>query len=204
VNETISGDRSGDRAGDLVAFFKLFSEVDRLRIAGLLAVRQRTPDELAAELRMLPGTLAHHLRLLQDAGFVAETRGGAYEFQTKTLEQIARRALADLSPHPDIAREDADSFERKVLADFSGPDGKLKSLPSQQKKLMAVLNHTSHLFEPGLRYPEKQVNVILSQLFDDTASLRRALIDYHFMERKSGIYWLVETVPRPAEDSAHG
>ena len=195
---------AGNNLDDPVAFFRLFSEVDRLKIAGLLAVRKRTADDLAAELGLLPGTLAHHLRLLQDAGFVVAGDDGVYEFQTRMLEQAARRVLSGLSARPDIARDDADAFERKVLADFSGLDGRLKSLPSQKKKLMAILNHASHLFEPGVRYPEKQVNAVLSQLYHDTASLRRALIDHHFMARQAGIYWLVDAPAQPPEDSSHG
>ncbi len=49
-------------------------------------------------------------------------------------------------------------------------------------------------FEPGVRYEEKQVNEILSSYSEDTATLRRGLIDHKMMTRKAGggEYWLLE------------
>jgi len=49
-------------------------------------------------------------------------------------------------------------------------------------------------FEPGVRYPEKQVNQMLSRFSDDTALLRRTLVDFHFMDREGGggEYWRID------------
>lgn len=46
-------------------------------------------------------------------------------------------------------------------------------------------------FEPGTRYTEKQVNLILGKRHADTAGLRRYLVDEGFMEREGGggRYW---------------
>jgi len=79
-----------------------------------------------------------------------------------------------------------------VLSDFMQTDGRLKALPSQEKKLLAVLRYLVRLFDMGTRYTEKQVNEILKPVFADTASLRRYLVDYQFMERMSGEYWVKE------------
>jgi hypothetical protein len=84
--------------------------------------------------------------------------------------------------------------ERKVLADFMTPDGRLKHLPAQQKKCEMVLRHISHIFEPGQRYSEKQVNQMLLRFNEDTAALRRGLVDYHFMARQAGVYWRCDDV----------
>jgi hypothetical protein len=54
-----------------------------------------------------------------------------------------------------------------------------------------VLRHLVREFEPGRRYPEKQVNAQLGRYHADTASLRRALIEYRLMQRAGGVYWLV-------------
>jgi hypothetical protein len=49
------------------------------------------------------------------------------------------------------------------------------------------------VFEPGARYPEKQVNEILSRFNEDTARLRRNLVDFKLMARQGGggEYWRV-------------
>jgi hypothetical protein len=82
---------------------------------------------------------------------------------------------------------------RKVLCDFITPDGRLKDFPAQQKKLEAILRCVVQIFSPDIRYSEKEVNQILSRFHEDTAHLRRSLIEYKLMEREGGgEYWRVE------------
>ena len=59
---------------------------------------------------------------------------------------------------------------------------------------LVLLKYLTRAFEPGQRYTEKQVNEILLRYNEDTALLRRDLVDYKFMEREGGgkSYWLVE------------
>jgi hypothetical protein len=49
-------------------------------------------------------------------------------------------------------------------------------------------------FDVDKRYSEKRVNEILSQYYDDTATLRRELVGYGLMQREGGggEYWRVE------------
>ncbi len=81
------------------------------------------------------------------------------------------------------------AFEQKVLRTFFSADGRLKDLPSQPKKQWLVIRQIASKFEPDTQYTEPQVNEILRALHADFASLRRALIDFHFLERKDGLYW---------------
>ena len=50
-------------------------------------------------------------------------------------------------------------------------------------------------FEPDMRYTEKQVNEILKNYSDDTATLRRGFIEYKMMQGEGGggQYWRTET-----------
>jgi hypothetical protein len=41
-------------------------------------------------------------------------------------------------------------------------------------------------FQPGVRYSEKKVNQILSRYSDDTAQLRRSLVEFGLMNREGG------------------
>ena len=84
-----------------------------------------------------------------------------------------------------------DGYDRKVIGDFTRPNGSLKEIPAQRKKLEAILRYVVRDFEPGKRYSEKQVNKILSRYHEDTASLRRELVGAKLMEREGGggEYW---------------
>jgi hypothetical protein len=89
---------------------------------------------------------------------------------------------------------DRGSFDRKVLATFTGPDGRFTAFPTQEKKFLVLLRHVLRDFEPGVRYSERKVNTILSRYSDDTARLRRSLVEYGFMDREGGgrDYWRKE------------
>jgi hypothetical protein len=89
---------------------------------------------------------------------------------------------------------DLDAYDRKVVSDFTNPNGRLKTIPAQRKKLDAVLRQVVKAFEPGTRYSEKQVNEILSRFHDDTATLRRELVGSKLMQREGGggDYWRME------------
>jgi hypothetical protein len=43
------------------------------------------------------------------------------------------------------------------------------------------------------RYPEREVNEIISRHHPDYASLRRALVDHGLMARDAGTYWRLPT-----------
>ncbi len=76
-----------------------------------------------------------------------------------------------------------------MLERFLTPDGRLRSIPSKQAKLLVVLDHLVQSFELGEVYTEAQVNEILRRSHDDVASLRRYLVDHEFLSRREGLYW---------------
>ena len=84
-----------------------------------------------------------------------------------------------------------DAYDRKVLNAYMTSDGKVRDFPSQQKKLEVIMRHVAQAFEPGQRYTEKQVNEMLARFNEDTAQLRRSLIDFGLMQRQGGggDYW---------------
>ena len=182
---------------DLLQFFKAMADENRLKIIGLLARESYSGEVLAELVGVKPATVSHHLAKLAEAGLVSARMDGhakLYTLRLDALHAMASRLLApgtlpaEAAPDPS-AGQALDAFDRKVLADFMRPDGSLKQIPVQQKKLQAVLRHMVREFEPGRRYPEKQVNALLSRYHADTASLRRALIEYRLMQRAGGVYW---------------
>ncbi|MFN8499033.1 MAG: DUF2087 domain-containing protein [Anaerolineae bacterium] len=81
-----------------------------------------------------------------------------------------------------------EDFEQKTLRDFV-VNGRLKTIPSQEKKREVILRYLADLFEPQREYPEREVNAILRDVHPDAASLRRYLVDSHLMQRDHGVYW---------------
>lgn len=73
-----------------------------------------------------------------------------------------------------------------------GPDGPIEHFPAKEKKRLAILRHVAKYFDPAATYSEKEVNAILKRFYDDYVLLRRYLIDYGFMDRKTdgSAYWV--------------
>jgi hypothetical protein len=59
----------------------------------------------------------------------------------------------------------------------------------KQTKRRIVLERIALEFEPGRRYDEAEVNVIVGAFFNDHAALRRYLVDEGFLDRDHGVYW---------------
>ncbi len=178
---------------EMVLFFKALADASRLKILGLLAQRPYSGEELAALLDLKAPTVSHHLSKLAEAGLVSARAEGYYSVYQ--LEEDALKQIRLLFPSQDLAAAaadvDLDSYDRKVLADYTRPDGSLKTIPAQRKKLEAVLRHVARAFEPGKRYTEKKVNEVLAGFNDDTATLRRELVGSGLMQREGGggDYW---------------
>ena len=180
---------------ELLAFFKALSDANRLKIIGLLANGPQTVEALAAALQLSASTVSHHLARLAEIDLVyarTESYYSLYHLNLKTLEASAQRLL-NRELLPQLAAEaDTAAFDRKVVCDFSLPDGSFKTLPAQRKKLDALLRHAVQVFTPGKHYPEKQVNEMLARFHADTATLRRELVGSRLMERQNGEYWRIE------------
>ena len=69
-------------------------------------------------------------------------------------------------------------------------------LMTMAQALLRYLAET--VFEPGVSYPEKEVNQRLALLHPDVASLRRYLVDLHFMARTRGVYRLEPATSWPS------
>jgi hypothetical protein len=70
-------------------------------------------------------------------------------------------------------------------------DGRLTVMPRSGRRRQLVLEQVVQLFEPGRRYPEVEVNLILRQVWDDVAALRRYLVDAALLDRAEGVYWRI-------------
>ena len=182
---------------DLLVTLKALSDASRLRIVGLLAARPYAVEELADDLRLAPGTVVHHLKRLAAAGLVeARPRRPYVEYSLKLdrLQSVGRmldemeRAIEERESLPGPDGQALPAFEAKVLRSFI-VDGRLVSIPAQDKKKLVVLTYLrEHCFPEDRPYPEKEVNQRLALLNPDVAALRRYLVDAKLMTRQGGVY----------------
>lgn len=174
-----------------------------MKIVGLLAQQEYTVEQLAAILGLGPSTVSHHLTRLARAGLVsarAESYYNYYRLEKGALEETAARLLSEealLAAAVNATAQrgkavKADDYAQRVLHNYLLPDGRLKTIPAQRKKLEVILRHIVQGFEPGMRYSEKTVNQMLSRFHADTASLRREMVGLRLLEREKGEYWRVE------------
>jgi len=181
---------------DLVAFFKALADANRLKIVGLLAQQPYSVEQLAVILDLRPSTVSHHLSKLADVGLVsarADSYYNVYKLEEKKLQQT-RQMFSQQDLAAVVKDVDLDAYDRLVVENYSTPAGRLKTIPSQRKKLEAVLRYVVQVFELEVRYSEKQVNEMLSRFHEDVASLRRELIGCGLMQRASdgAEYWRVK------------
>jgi hypothetical protein len=180
----------------LVLVLKALSDPSRLRIAGLLAERGRTVDELASAVRIAPRAVARHLDLLVGAR-LAEARPGlrpiVFTLRIDTLHEVGR-LIAELVGAADARQAAADLAagrdpeEAKILRAFI-VDGRLETIPAQERKRAVVLRYLrDEVFTEDRSYPEKEVNQRLALFNPDVASLRRYLVDGGLVSRAAGIY----------------
>jgi hypothetical protein len=144
----------------------------------LAAVRARTGLELRAA--------AKAVQRFVDVGLVVAGDDGTLHLLGEAFA-LAARAEAERAPRSSEHDDEPDDVAR-VLRVFVR-DGRLTSIPTVHSKRLVVLDWLSQRFEPGRRYSEKVVNLMLAQVHPDTAALRRYLVDDDFMARADGEYW---------------
>ena len=182
---------------DLLRFFKVLGEPNRLKIVGLLARRPHTVEDLGRQLGVGVSTVSHHLSRLADAGLVtarAESYYNLYSLRTEVLSAMAKTILHEAEQPRREESGELDAFEQKVIATFTGPDGRITAFPVQEKKFLVLVRYVLKAFEPGVKYTEKRVNQILKEYNEDTARLRRSLVEYKYMAREGGggKYWRID------------
>ena len=100
-------------------------------------------------------------------------------------------------PEPDITRV-LDALARNSSLSGFLRDGRIEAMPAKRSRRLLLLDEIAQAFEPGVRYPEREVNRVLGAMFSDYAALRRYLVDEQFLARAEGEYWRSGGQVRPS------
>jgi hypothetical protein len=166
---------------------RALADPERLSIAGTLARRDANADDLATAADITLERTRRHLNRLIAVGVVRlNDDRRTYRLDAETL----RWAAEQVGPPRDagLTLGDANEDEQMVLRTFFR-GGRLTEIPTKESKRRIVLERIALEFEPGVRYDEKTVNVIVGAFFNDYAAIRRALVDEGFLDREAGQYW---------------
>jgi hypothetical protein len=78
-----------------------------------------------------------------------------------------------------------DVEREKTIRAYMDETGSIKQFPAKEKKKIIVLREIANNFKPEQEYSEVEVNRILERIYEDFPTIRRALIEYGFMDRSA-------------------
>lgn len=174
-----------DRPLDAALLAGLLADEARRRVVASLVLGDSTIEGVRERTGLAARAAATAISRLVDAGLVLRADDGEGLFLLR--EAFGAAAMASASERTD-EHADAPAGSAAVLRAFVR-DGRLAAIPVQRAKLVVVLDRLAQEFEPGRRYPERQVNAILRRWHPDVAALRRHLVDEGFCQREAGVYW---------------
>lgn len=107
---------------------------------------------------------------------------------------LAASRAPDPAPAPSEEWTRAETEYRKSIARFMR-DGRVVGVPARRRARVFLLLHLISLFPAGRTCREPEVNETLSAVVDDWAFWRRELVEYGYLQRDAGLYWLPAEVP---------
>lgn len=174
------------RALDAATIVGALADDARRRSLAALELGATTVDEVVTATGLTHPEAAKALGRLVEVGLVVGDGPSLYvvgaAFRVAAREALARPVSDE---HADLPPE-----SRKVMQAFV-EDGRLRSIPTQHAKRLVVLDWLAQDFEPGRRYTEAMVNLVIGKRHADTAALRRYLVDDGFLAREGGEYWRI-------------
>lgn len=181
---------------DKLEFARVLADRTRLAVIGVLAVEPRAAYDVAKLLDITEREAVRALGRLAKAGLVVAD-GGVYRVDVEALRAFAETLTPDEPADPEMFRNLTDDEANVAARYFRGR--RLQEIPAAEGKRRAVLRRIVQEFEPGRRYSEAQVNLMLGMFHPDHASLRRYLVDDGLLDRdpSEGAYW---RIGGPVED----
>ena len=170
--------------------FKCLSDTSRLRIVKALTSGEMYTELLAERLELTPSTVSFHMKKLEDAGLVVSRKEQyytVYSLNREVLEKTVYEAAVSEPEQVDDQQKREEAYRQKVLRAFF-EYGKLRSIPVQRKKKLICYEQIAGYFELGRVYEEKEVNAVISPIYEDYCTVRRDMIGEGILRREGGRY----------------
>lgn len=175
-----------------IEIMKSLADTSRLRIINSLMEKPQYVEEISHRLNLAASTVSFHLRKLDTAGLISQTKEQYYIIY-RINEELFGLTLKDLTDFDDTEKEShncrIERYKQKVLKAFF-KKGQLIRVPVQRKKRMIVLAQFAGKFSSDKKYTEVEVNKLIMENYDDYCTIRRLLIEEGTLKRDKQYYWL--------------
>ncbi|MGL4772198.1 MAG: DUF2087 domain-containing protein [Clostridium sp.] len=180
---------------DFTGISEVHKELLKLMAQGI------SDKEIATKLGIAQSTIRNHRFKLREkekqARLFLATMELLSESSSKGINILEKEILTD--PHKTATTLDdryniTDKEREATIKAYMDETKALKSYPAKEKKKIIVLGEIVKNFSTGRTYTEKEINRVLKRIFEDYATLRRALIEYGFIDRSNDCtkYWVKE------------
>ncbi|MBL8090348.1 MAG: DUF2087 domain-containing protein [Anaerolineales bacterium] len=175
----------------MLDYVKVMSDPTRLRIIGMLSQSNATRKEVAERLELSPKDSLTHLGFLEFIGVISQ-ENGVFSLNDDRLAVLAKEKLLE-EKQVYIPHEALDEKTKKVLKAHLNADGSIRQIPAPPK-LQIILDYLIDFFEFDKNYTEKEINTVIKRFNEDTAGLRRDLIEANMLARESdgSRYWRIK------------
>lgn len=151
----------------------------------------KTDKEIAATVGIAPSTVRNHRFKLREK----EKQAKLYLALMKSLEEKTNIniGISDTGRIEEIHTTATMVDDRYIITEeerektikvYMDENGALNQFPAKEKKKIILLSEIMKNFKRNVEYSEGEVNKVLKRIYEkDYPSLRRALIEYGFMDR---------------------
>ncbi|WP_310602328.1 DUF2087 domain-containing protein [Anaerosporobacter sp.] len=153
----------------------------------------KTDKEIGSELGIAQSTVRNHRFKLREKEkqaklFLALMQSIAKE-TNRTIEKSDTGTIEELHTAATMVDDRyniSDQEREKTIATYMDENGALKQFPAKEKKKIILLGEIIKNFKNNTEYTETEVNRILKRIYEvDFPTIRRALIEYGFMDRSA-------------------
>lgn len=177
-----------DSTPDAASVLALLVAGDRLPVVAALVLGAQTIGDISDRTELSARDVLRVLTRLESAG-LASADGPNWRLHVDALREVVTGHRWPPVQHTASGDIEGESPTHAAVLRAFFRDGRLVRVPAQRTKRLVVFDLLAREFEPGVRYPEVEVNEKLLAYHPDYAALRRYMVEEDFLARENGVYW---------------
>ena len=195
-------EKHGSMLEYLLGMNSAFTGVSDVQRELITLISQGLSDkEVAAKLGVAASTIRNHRYKLREKEKQAKLFLAMMDLLSKNtnkkINKLDKEVICDAhktATSLDDRYNTTDKEKNDVIKNYMDENKALKNYPAKEKKKIIVLEEIAKNFSKGKTYSEKEINRVLKRIYEDYATIRRALIEYGFVERSNDCssYWVKE------------